>query len=137
MRELDLKSRSFYNDLSDEERKKFSNYLMIRWGSSVTGPSELQHYYLVSLNERLNKHFFSINRHPALQWLCASTVSPGMGVHNHIWIAPKKKDSADNEIKKMLTLLMPNAKLSDIDTLSKLVTKEEVRDFVRLHGIDK
>ena len=31
MRQLDRKNRRFYRDLTDEERKKFSNYLMIRW----------------------------------------------------------------------------------------------------------
>ena len=62
MREFDLKNRDFYNDLTDEERKKFSNFLMIRWGSSVQGSRDLQEFYVISTNERLNKHFFSINK---------------------------------------------------------------------------
>jgi len=33
MRMLDQKSRTFYDDLDEEEKKKFSTYLMIRWGS--------------------------------------------------------------------------------------------------------
>ena len=39
---------------TDEERKKFSNFLMIRYGSSVNGSTDLQHFYLVATNERLN-----------------------------------------------------------------------------------
>jgi hypothetical protein len=35
MRQLDRKNRNFYRELTDEERKKFSNYLMIRWASHV------------------------------------------------------------------------------------------------------
>ena len=69
---FDRKDRDFYNSLTDEERKKFSNYLMIRWGSSVQGSRDLQEFYVISTNERLNKHFFAINRHPKLQWLCAT-----------------------------------------------------------------
>ena len=80
---FDRKDRNFYADLTDEEKKKFSNFLMIRWGSSVQGSRDLQEFYLISTNERLNKHFFTINRHPQLQWLCASSVSPGMGTHRH------------------------------------------------------
>ena len=49
MRAFDSKDRNFYKDLTDEERKKFSNYLMIRWGSSVQGSAELQQYYLFFL----------------------------------------------------------------------------------------
>ena len=47
MRAFDIKDRDFYKNLTEEERKKFSNYLMIRCGSSVQGSSELQQYYLM------------------------------------------------------------------------------------------
>ena len=100
MARFDKKDRDFYQSLTDEERKKFSNYLMIRWGSAVQGSQELQEFYVISTNERLNKHFFSVNRHPHLQWLMATSVSPGLGTQRHQWIAPKKKDASNNEIKK-------------------------------------
>ena len=76
---FDKKDRHFYDSLTDEERKKFSNFLMIRWGSSVNGSRDLQEFYVIATNERLNKHFFAINKHPKLQWLCATAVSPDMG----------------------------------------------------------
>lgn len=133
---FDRKDRNFYNNLTDEERKKFSNYLMIRWGSSVQGSRDLQEFYVISTNERLNKHFFAINRHPRLQWLCATAVSPGMGVQRHQWIAPKKKDAGNNEVKKTLMELYPTMKMSDIDALSKIITKKELQEHLREHGRD-
>jgi hypothetical protein len=30
--------------------------------------------------------------------------------------------------------LMPNAKLSDIDTLSKLINKKDLKEYLREHG---
>jgi hypothetical protein len=134
MTQLDLKNRDFWDSLTDEERKKFSNYLIIRWASSVQGVQELQEYYLLACNERLNKHFFEINRHPKLQWLLATTVSPGMGTQRHQWISPKKKEKGDNDVKKILMMLMPAAKMSDIETLSKLITKKELRALLDEHG---
>ena len=134
MRQFDLKNRNFYNDLTDEERKKFSNYLMIRWGSSVQGSRELQEFYVIATNERLNKHFFAINRHPKLQWLCATTVSPGMGTHRHQWITPKKKNGGTTEVKRSLMEIMPTAKMSDIETLASLVSKKEVQELMKLYG---
>ena len=89
MAQLDSKNRNFYDELTDEEKKKFSNFLMIRWSSSVQGSGELQEYYVQSCNHYLNKHFFAINKHPKLQWLCATAVSPGMGSFRHQWISPK------------------------------------------------
>lgn len=134
MTQFDRKNREFYDELTDEERKKFSNYLMIRWGSSVQGSAELQEFYLIATNERLNKHFFAINRHPKLQWLCATAVSPGMGTHRHQWIAPKKKETGSNEIKKALLEFYPNMKATDIEVLSQFVTKKDIKEFMREHG---
>lgn len=137
MAQFDLKNRRFYDELTVEERKKFSNYLMIRWGSSVQGSRDLQEFYIIATNERLNKHFFAINRHPKLQWLCATAVSPGMGTHRHQWIAPKKKDGATSEVKKILMELMPTAKMSDIETLADLVTKKELQELMKDYGEEK
>lgn len=137
MAQFDLKNRKFYDELTDEERKKFSNYLMIRWGSSVQGSRDLQEFYIIATNERLNKYFFAINRHPKLQWLCATSVSPGMGTHRHQWIAPKKKDGATSEVKKILLELMPTAKISDIETLAGLVTKKQLQELMKDYGEEK
>ena len=134
MAQFDLKNRGFYDKLTDEERKKFSNYLMIRWGSAVQGSSELQEFYLIATNERLNKNFFAINKHPKLQWLCATTVSPDMGTHRHQWITPKKKDAGSNEVKKALMELYPQMKLSDIEALAAITDKKELREYLREHG---
>jgi hypothetical protein len=134
MMQFDRKNRQFYDELTDEERKKFSNYLMIRWGSSVQGSRDLQEFYVIATNERLNKHFFAVNRHPRLQWLMATSVSPGMGTHRHQWIAPKKKDAGSNEVKKQLMELYPNMKQADIEVLAALTTKQELKQHLREHG---
>jgi hypothetical protein len=132
---FDRKDREFYNSLTDEERKKFSNYLMIRWGSSVQGSAELQNYYLQSCNHYLNKHFFAINRHPKLQWLCATAVSPGLGTMKHQWIAPKKKESTSS-IRKQLAELYPNMKDDELDLLAKINTKKDVDEYLKSSGQD-
>ena len=140
MRQLNRKNRNFYRDLTIEERKKFSNYLMIRWASCVDGSKDLQEFYLIATNERLNKHFFTINRHPDLQWLCATAVSPDLGAQRQQWISAKKKD--DNKAnagtkKKQLMNLYPNMKGSDAETLSRLVTQKEIDAYLQASGQDK
>jgi hypothetical protein len=93
MAQFDNKNREFYNELTPKSEKKFATFLMIRYGSSVTGGRDLQEFYLIATNERLNKHFFAMYRHPQLQWLMATTVSPGMGTFRHNWISNKKEGS--------------------------------------------
>jgi hypothetical protein len=137
MSQFDRKNREFYDSLTDEERKKFSNYLMIRWGSSVQGSRELQEFYLIATNERLNKHFFAINRHPRLQWLCATAVSPGLGAHRHQWIAPKKKEGSTSAVRKQLSELFPQMKSDDLDVMARISTQKELDAYLRKLGRDK
>jgi hypothetical protein len=137
MTQFDRKNREFYDELTDEERKKFSNYLMIRWGSSVQGSRDLQEYYLISCNERFNKHFFDLGRHPKLQWLCATTVSPDMGVHRHQWIAPKKKEPGAGTFKKQLADLFPHLKDDEIEVMAKINTKKDVEAYIKAMGREK
>jgi hypothetical protein len=134
MKQFDLKNRKFYDELTAEERKKFSNYLMIRWGSSVQGSRELQEFYLIATNERLNKRFFDINRHTKLQWLSATTVSPDMGAQRHQWIAPRKKDSGNSSIRRQLAEMYPHLKDDELDLLSKITTKQEIDDYIKRSG---
>ena len=131
---FDLKDRDFYDSLTDEERKKFSNYLMIRWGSAVQGNSMDQAVYQLSCNENLNKHFFNINKHPKLQWLCATTVSPGWGSKRHQWIAPKKKEAGASGIKKQLAELYPNMKQDEIELMAKINTKKDIEAYLKQLG---
>ena len=133
---FDRKDRKFYDSLTDDERKKFSNYLMIRYGSSVQGSQDLQEFYLIATNERLNKHFFAINKHPKLQWLCATTVSPGMGTQRHQWIAPKKKEPGASGIKKQIAELFPHLKDDEIELMAKINTKKDIDAYLKKLGQD-
>lgn len=137
MSQFDRKNREFYDELTDEERKKFSTFLMIRWGSSVNGSSDLQHFYLVATNERLNKHFFALHKHPKLQWLMATTVSPGLGTMRHNWIAPKKKEAGATPHKKVLAELFPNMKEDEIELMAKINSKKDVDAYLKKLGNDK
>lgn len=138
MRAFDVKDRAFYDDLTDEERKKFAPFLMIRWGATVEGSGELQAYYLMSVNERLNKHFFDVSgtQHKKLQWLLATTVSPGMGTHRHTWLAAKKREGGNNKAEKFLRELYPDAKVDDIALMARLNDKKDLKELARAHGWD-
>jgi len=136
MKMFDRKVRSFYDDLTVEERKKFSNYLMIRWGSAVEGSRELQEFYVIATNERLNKHFFSVSKHPKLQWLMATSVSPDLGTPRHNWIAPKKKEAGASARRKALAAMYPHYKDDEIDVMALLVSDKEIKQYLKDSGED-
>jgi hypothetical protein len=134
MAQFDNKNRDFYNELTVEERKKFATFLMIRYGSSVTGGRDLQEFYLIATNERLNKHFFAMHRHPQLQWLMATTVSPGMGTFRHNWISNKKKEASTTGIKKQLAEIYPDLKDDELELMAQLNTKKDIDEYLKLAG---
>ena len=137
MAQLDLRNRGFYDELNDEERKKFSTYLMLRWGSVVNGIPELQQYYLQAMNERVNKRFFDLNKHPKLQWLLLTTVSPNMGKHRHEWIAYSGKTAKNKRAQKLLELY-PHIKNDEAELLAQTITDEEYKSMlVELGYTDK
>jgi hypothetical protein len=136
LQQLDTKNRQFYRELTDEERKKFSTFLMIRWSSSVQGSADLQAYYLLSCNENLNKHFFDLSRHPELQWLSATTVSPGMGTFRHDWIKQKKRDGNNSKAVKFLRQIYPAYKQDELELLAQINSTAELKQLAREHGWD-
>ena len=134
---LDYKDRGYFDSMTDEEQKKFSPFLMIRWGSVVEGDADMQAYYLMSVNERLNKNFFEVNttQHKKLQWLMATTVSPGMGKQRHTWMAAGKKEN-NSKVYKFLREIYPTYKEDEIELLAELSTKDELRELAKQHGWD-
>lgn len=135
MAAFDRKDRAYYDKFTDEQRKQFSTYLMLRYGASVAGSSDMQSYYLMATNERVNKNFFDVNKHPKLQWLCCTTVSPSMGKQNHYWQATKKKEG-NNKAIKFLREVYPQLKEDEIKLLAELNDKSDLTDIARKLGWD-
>lgn len=132
---LDRKDVDFYDSLTDEEKKKFSPYLMLRYSASVDGDPDMQAWYLMATNERVNKNFFDIStsQHKKLQWLLCTTVSPNLGRQQHYWLGTKKSDK-DTKAIKFLTQLYPELKPDDIELLVDINTKEDLKDLAKQHG---
>lgn len=137
LRALDVKDRDFYDNLTDEERKKFSPYLMLRYGACVDGNPDFQAWYLRATNERVNQNFFDIStsQHKKFQWLLCTTISPNMGSHRHYWL-PSKKSDKDNKAIKFLTKMYPTAKTDEIELLARLNSKDDLKQLARQHGWD-
>lgn len=135
MEAYDRKQRDYYDCMTEEERKKFSPYLMIRWGSTVQGSQELQEFYLIAANQLVNRHYFSVStvRHKKLHWLLNTTVSPDLGKQRHYWIPTQKRLSTS---KKHQTLreLRPDLREDEIDLLAEINSQAEIDQCVRDHG---
>jgi len=137
MAAFDRKDRDYYDKFTDEERKQFSTYLMLRYGASVGGNKDLQAYYLMATNKFVNKHFFDLNKHTKLQWLMCTTVSPNMGNQFHYWLAAKKKEGkSTNKLRKVVASLYPNMKSDEMDMFLSMNTEKEIKEYCKELGWD-
>jgi hypothetical protein len=135
MAQLDTKNRAFYDELNEEERKKFATYLMLRYSASVEGGPDIQEWYLRVTNERVNANFFDLGKHPKLQWLLCTTVSPDMGRQRHYWQASKKKEGSNSKALKFLTKLYPHLRTDELELLAELNDTKELKALAKTMGM--
>lgn len=130
---LDKKDYGYYDRLTEEQRKKFVPFMMIMWFSAIKGSSELQQFYVLSVNEFANRHMFNENvqKHPKLQWLMLC--SSGIGSKQfHQWIPQikqnvgKLKEKASvKDIKEYYKKIYPKTDDATLSEFSKLYTEQQ------------
>jgi len=142
MRQLDLKNRNFYDELSEEERKKFSTFILLRWASAIQSSGnrnvsndELASYYIQVTNLRVNKNFWALNKHPKLQWQLLTSISPGAGVHKHEWIAFNSRQKKNKKIS-ILSELFPDLNSAELDIISNHMNDKEITEHLKNLGYD-
>jgi hypothetical protein len=106
---LDRKRYSAYSELTEEQAKKFTPYMLLHWMSAVSGNGLMPAYYVLSVDSLANKHMFNeyVQRHPELQWLMLCSSSPGAGKQFHQWIP---------HLSQAVINLRDKAKVADVET---------------------
>lgn len=129
---IDKRDKSFYNSLSDEQKKEFNPWMMMRFCSSVQGKNAASYIYMA--NELVNKNFSDV-KDPEMQWLLLCTCGSGK-VETHPFIKPAHAKKKKNKIVEFIQELKPHMKLADIELLVKINSSEELKDYVRSNGYD-
>lgn len=134
---IDKKTRRFYGDLSSEEQKSVSPYLLMKYAASATGSADLAAYYLQATNENVNVNFWLLSKLPELQWLTITTVSPDLGKQRHYWLKTQKKSSEESKFQTVVNkckTLLPEWKERDIELWVQLNGLDAVNQWVKEHG---
>lgn len=136
LRAMDDKNRAFYASLDDEQRRAFSSYLAMRYSANVEGIPDLQEYYLLAANERVNPHYYALKKHPELQWLLCTTVSPNMGPQRHYFLKYRKNDT-NRGLLSYLESLYPHLSDHELELMLLINSEEEIRNHARQSGWDE
>lgn len=134
---LDQKDMKFWDRCTTEQQKKIAPFLLNRYMSLVKGNQELAAYYLMATNQRVNTNYFALSKHPKLVWQLLCTVSPGMGKQFHQWVGHKKKGTSSkglSDIRKQLSVIYPNMKEDELDLMSTITTKKELKELAKASG---
>jgi len=133
---VDQKNYDFYTNLTDEEKKAFSPYILMRYTASVQGDRDIQEWFLERTNEMVNKNHWDLSKnHKSLLWKLFAATGAGVNCY-HPYLAAGKKEKA-NKIEKLLVELYPAMKMSDIKMLAAMMDKQDKEELFDKMGFDK
>lgn len=128
----DMKNYQFYGNLEPELQKQFSPLVMMRWLSSVTDNSPYVDYMVVMTNEFVNVDFWSLQKHPELQWKLMALCGTGRKLR-HNWIPMVKKRKL-SKLGEYFAEWFPSANDLEIELLIKRTSRDEFEQFVKDTG---
>ena len=134
MKALDTKNYSWYNELSEDDKKEVSIWQLMRFLSSVDSKNrEIVDFYLVFTNDLVNVNFNVVREHPELQFRLMQIV--GMGIPQfHPWIPPAKKQKKD-KVHEWLVGLFPQCNDDEITLIQDTSSKDELLRLANDHGL--
>lgn len=132
---VDTRNKNFYDNLTDEERKGFSPWLVQRYLSSAESASpEIIEHYLIMTNDVVNVNFSDI-KDPEMIWKLMTIVGIGKSV-KHPYVAPGKgKKKKTNAFKSWLREQNPHLNDQELDLWFSSMTKEQARDLLEQNQI--
>jgi len=65
---IDMGARNVWDEISDDERKQVSFWLLNRYVSSIAGNREKQELAIFKTNEYYNKNYMVVSKHQKLMW---------------------------------------------------------------------
>lgn len=136
MKALDLGKLDFYDNLSAEEQKAFSPFLIMKYMSSVQTENPLmQQLHIQGVNDLVNKDFGELSKHKKLFWMLLCLCGSGT-VQFHPWIADKKK-TTNNKAINFLAEKFPTLKLSELELMAELNSRADLKAYAVELGAEK
>ena len=138
---IDMNAKSVWKELSDEERKQVSFWLLNRYVSAVQGSRDDQALAVFKTNEYYNKHFNTIgvgkeNGHQELMWQLLCMSGSWGKIKFHPYIGFKKKGESNSKAIKLLEQIYPNMKHDEVELLARISTKKELKELAEDYDIN-
>lgn len=138
---IDLGGRTLWDELSEEERKGVSFYILNRMCSFVNGNREKQELAVFKTNEYFNKHFYDIGTskirdHRKLLWHLLCMCGDTDKAEYHPWVKLNVKLQS-NDRTKLIQELRPDLGTDEVNLLAAISTNQELIELAKEHGIEE
>ena len=138
---IDMNGKGVWKELTDEERKSVSFWLLNRYVSAINGSRDDQELAVFKVNEYYNKHFNTIgvgkeNGHQELMWQLLCMSGAWGKIKFHPYIGFKKKNANNNKAIKLLERIHPNMKQLEVEMLAVMYTTKELKKLAEDHNIE-
>ena len=133
MRAIDQRDVGWWDTLTEEEQKKISPWLLMRYTSACdTNHDAIRDHYLTMTNELVNVQFNTLRHHVQLQHRLMQVVGIGKSQY-HPWIAPGKRQKK-NKVAEWLLTLYPGINDDELDILLES-HKDELKSLAQSAGM--
>jgi hypothetical protein len=131
---LDMRDIQWYDNLSDDEKHKISNWQIMRFMSACqTNNKEIEFHYLTLTNDIVNVNFNLLKKYPDLQYKLLQIVGIGKKQY-HPWIPPSKREK-DSKLISWLCDRFPTYSYDEILDLLLINKKEDIILFLQDNGL--
>lgn len=125
MRAIDQRDAGWWDTLTEEEQKKVSPWVLMRYTSACdTNHDQIRDHYLTLTNDLVNVQFNTLRHHPQLQHRLLQVVGIGKTQY-HPWIPPGKRQKKD-KVADWLLSIYPHLNDDELDILLESDKKEIV-----------
>lgn len=132
---LDTRNKKLYENLSEEEQKGFSPWLVQRYLSSAeSADNAIIEHYLIVTNEIVNVNFSEV-KDPEMTWKLMSMVGHGKSL-KHPYIAPGGgKRKKKNAFRAWLCEQYPHLDDQELDIWISNLDKKSAKDMLEQYHV--
>jgi hypothetical protein len=133
---VNSRNYDFYDNLTDDEKKAFSPYILMRFVSNPQTDPDTYEFTIDRVNEFVNKNHWELSKgHKPLLWKLFAGCGTGITLR-YTYLKSGSKEKA-NKIEKLLAELYPAMKMSDIKLLASMMDKKDKEELFDKMGFDK
>jgi hypothetical protein len=133
---VNFRNHDFYKNLTDDEKKVFSPYILMRYIGNPQTDKDTYEWILDRVNELVNKDHWTLSKKDkALLWQLFASCGVGFDVKYQFLKAGSKEKA--NKIEKLLAELYPAMKMEDVKLMASMMDKADKEELFDKMGFDK